>query len=261
MKFSVLRYTLAFVAVATLAFSGDKYDSPLHMKNAPTWQERQSALDEILKRYSMYEPIMQSGIVQLFQRESRDPNWSDLAEEEPYDAYYDKLSELCQSVAQTYHNNAAWQALIFSNYNEDSNLGKWLAAQPEALPAFLQMLRDPNLGMRDRGIMLLAESLQQCNGSKNVKCTAVLTKRDEISSIIRRRIFTSPGEGIGIKALGICGTQEDLGLLENVAARQSARKIDPADQDARSDQQAVLWLVHNAEKQIKIREVNEADRR
>ncbi len=134
-------------------------------------------------------------------------------------------------------------------------------AQPEALPIFFGMLDDPNVGLRNQAIVMLAEALQRCQEPGGTNCSVVIAKSKQISSLIHKAILTPDEEVAGIQAFSICGTQEDLALLDEMAARESKKKIDLSNQDALNDQRAGIWLIHNAEKKIKVREASKAEKR
>lgn len=89
----------------------------------------------LVANYPLSDPKIQQTLIQLLERESADPKWEELDELQPHENYYgDVLMGTVQKIATTYHNKAAFYALTHSNYNADSDFGRWLAAQPDALP-------------------------------------------------------------------------------------------------------------------------------
>jgi len=56
------------------------FDTPMGMSKAPTWPERQKALHAVLQKHDLADPHLRRGVVQLFNRETDDPQWEEEAE-------------------------------------------------------------------------------------------------------------------------------------------------------------------------------------
>jgi hypothetical protein len=225
------------------------------MSKAPTWQERQKALHAVLQKYSLSDPELRTGVVQLFNRETDDPKWEEEAEFDDFNRYYDELSQLCQRVAQTYHQQDAWRSLVFAAYNPDSRFGKWLVSQPESLPFFLEMSQSTNTWESGQGLQMLGEVLQFCQGSsKSPQCLGVAKQRNDILDAIRKKaVSDSDDAGAAILALGNSGDLSDIKLLESRASVLQKKVVDPSDTKAVNDRQALLWLIRLANEEIRKR--------
>jgi hypothetical protein len=224
------------------------------MSKAPTWQERQKALHAVLQKHDLSDPELRSGVVQLFNRETDDPKWQEEAEFDDFNQYYEEVSQLCQRVAQIYHQQDAWRSLVFSAYNPDSRFGKWLVSQPESLPLFLEMSQSINPGMAGQGLEMLGEVLQFCQGSSTLQCSQVAKQRNDILTAIRKTALSdSDDAGNAIEALGKCGDLWDIKLLESRASVLQKKVVDPGDTRGVNDRQALLWLIQAANKEIRER--------
>ncbi len=250
MNFSLSRFLLLpFLAAALLGSAGKDYSSPSEMQNAPTWQARQEALHNVLKHYPLSDPATQAGIVKLFERESNDPEWGDLEEGLFYENYYEEVSDACQKVAETYGSKAAWYALVHSNYNADSLFGLWLASLPESLPLLLSMSNSNLEVERDRATVMLAEALQRCYQANAKDCFPVLAKRDVILLTVREKA-RSIDPTFAVVALGVCGTAEDLLLLQELASQPHPRGVNPNDE---TDRTSFLAIIGRSQQQITAR--------
>ncbi len=264
---------------ACRGFSAEFQDEPRSQVNDnPSWRDRQQALEIELKTNKLSSPDVQSKVIHIFEQETADPNWSDLAEGQEYEDYYGNLIELRQKIAETYGSPAAWHALVNATYNIDSAFGKWLTAQPQTFPLYLEMLRSGKNGRSGFAKEALAVMLARCSQPHSSHCSPVLAKRDELMRVIRSELFaefrgnastrsnhteassdmdsrqlTSTMVGSSIEALGTCGSEQDLLLLRELANKYASEVIDSNDSYELSHKESALWLIHNSEVKIKDR--------
>lgn len=252
MALSKLLCTFLFVAGFSPAAN---FDTPLDMSKAPTWQERQKALHAVLQKHGLSDPELRSGVVKLFNRETDDPKWQEEAEFDDFNQYYEEVSQICQRVAQTYHQQDAWRALVFSPYNPDSRFGKWLVSQPESLPFFLEMSKSTNTSLAGQGLQMLGEALQFCQGSNiSPQCSEIAMQRNDILNAIRQKAVSDADDASdAILALGTCGDLSDITRLESRASVLQKKVIDPGDKLGLNNRQALLWLIRFANKEIRER--------
>ncbi len=201
--------------------------------------------------YTFNDPVFQKGLVKLFERETADPRWEEFAEDTDYDDYYEELSDLSQQVAQKSNEAEAWRALVYSAYNPSSTFGRWLIAQPQTLPFFLEMIHSSNSWVWGQGAEMLAEMIEYCSDPKTRNCSPELkAKRSEILTFIRREVVSAREPGQAILALGICGSVPDIAILEQRAAALRADNIEANDKRALSDRESSLRLIQMAQQQI-----------
>ncbi len=231
---------------------------PTAWRRLPIGSLRQAALHNVLAHRDISDPAVQAGIIRLFDREINDPKWEEWEEETPYENYYGELGDLCQKIATQYHNEAAWHAMIYSNYNEDSPWGLWLAAQPEAFPYIWSMAHSQTGFYAGRGTQLLAEALVRCYNPGTPNCAAPLAKRSEILALIRGRLM-SPEDGISsaaIIALGVCGTGKDVEILRKTV--DIMRDAPPTKAIPAESKRGMLWLINDSITKIQDRQAKPA---
>jgi len=171
------------------------YPPPKGMLTVPEWKGRRAALDQALQHYPLSDPAMQDAVVQLLNREENDPEWQERDELLDFEQYEEKLFELNQKIAVTYNNEAAWRALVYTNYNSTSSWGLWLIQQPQAIKLILTMLQDSNEIIRGRAAELLAELIQDCNSKPDgATCLVGKSERERILSGFHQRILNRPDD-------------------------------------------------------------------
>jgi hypothetical protein len=169
---------------------------------------------------SLADPATQHALVGLLERESNDPQWEGKAEFLGYEDYYESLCGAVQQIAVKYNNAEAWKVLLRSNYDEDSRFAKWIAAQPEAVNYLFALTSDKNEMVRARASFVLAEALARCKPALlDASCVTILDNEKAVLEILRKNAQDSRFPVTrykAIKALGLCGTEEDLALLDEL---------------------------------------------
>jgi hypothetical protein len=199
---------------------------------------------------------MQGAVVQLFNREENDPEWQERDELLDFEQYEERLIDLNKKIALTYNNEAAWHALVYCNYNPDSELGLWMIQQPQAVKLLFNMLEDSNEVKRGNASQLLAQLIQDCEGKPDgPTCSIVKPRRGRILSEIHQRIEELPDDQISfdLLALGICGTESDVAFLDDVIEQHKAKMVTQKSQEPSSLQSMVVWLCRDSQNKIKQR--------
>lgn len=195
--------------------------SPFTLIRSSNWEDRYDGAKLLIANYPLFDPKIRLTFIKLLERESADPNWEELDELEPHEDYYDELlTSVVQKIATTYHNKAAFYALTHCNYNASSELGRWLATQPEAFPVLLTQAKDdPNLGLRGLADQVLAYAVSFCPPeNKKQTCTNVNQRRDALMMHFRALAHDLGDQNrytTGIVCLSICGTNEDLAWMKS----------------------------------------------
>jgi hypothetical protein len=121
-------------------------------------------------------------------------------------------------IASQTHNPQAWRALVLANYNCWSEYAKWLIAQPEAMPVFIEVsdYRRSD-AVRGRMLEMMGYAIQPCRTNPRLP---VCAKAEQLRAIIRRHAENGlPTTPDAIIALGMGGTMADIPLLESLRNR------------------------------------------
>lgn len=208
----------------------------LQQLQAPGWTTRSEAVEKALTVDGILaEPRFRAAFIQLLNRESNNPNWEGMAEFDGYEHYYQLLGDAVQKIASEYHNKPAWKAVAESAYNDDSVFARWLAVQPDAYSTLVEVAtRSKDQQARANVLCVLAQT-----------CTLAKQHCEETRTLLRQRGQTADEMTHAIevlsvlRGLGICGTAEDLRLIE----RMGKESADPHYQH----------FIRQAENQIKSR--------
>jgi HEAT repeat protein len=208
--------------VAALAARAPEQRTTLQGLKSHNWGTRDAALKALLAMTGnpLADPATQHALVGLLERESNDPQWEGKAEFLGYEDYYESLCGAVQQIAVKYNNAEAWKVLLRSNYDEDSRFAKWIAAQPEAVNYLFALTSDKNEMVRARASFVLAEALARCKPALlDASCVTILDNEKAVLEILRKNAQDSRFPVTrykAIKALGLCGTEEDLALLDEL---------------------------------------------
>lgn len=155
---------LALLLLALFPSAGQVAASPFTQIQSSNWEDRYDGAKMLVANYPLSDPKIQQTLIKLLDRESANRDFGELDELEPYEDYYGEvLMGTAQKIATTYHNRAALYALTHSNYNADSEFGRWLAIQPEAFPILLAQTRKAsNSWLRDQAEEVLAFAVSFC---------------------------------------------------------------------------------------------------
>lgn len=161
------------------------------------------------------DPEVRRLVVRSLNEATNDPNWEQLEEQQEYEDYYDGiLSTVVEKIAAEYHDRSAWNALVSSNYNDDSRFALWLAAQPGALPALLDAVHSSSWLTASRALYVLAEALARCAPIPSDRtCVPFEQKRHDVLTLLRRALRDPRVSLSAVRGLGLCGDREDIALM------------------------------------------------
>ncbi len=206
-----------FLAIPGLAQTGSqqKLEEELHARDP---QITIKALKRIAGTKSLYEdPSVQNSVIQLLSSETVNPDRGELAEtQQLYEDFYGQLLDTTKAIAVRTNNRQAWLALARANYNADAEYGRWLAIQPQAIPAFIQLSSSPQEMIRGQMLCVMAYTIKSCNENPRLSISG---RMKQLETIIRRHAAEDPSPVVTsseIVALGICGTMADIPLLESL---------------------------------------------
>ncbi len=232
------------------------YPPPQRIFSVATWEGRERALGEALQHFPLSDSAMQKAAAQLLYREENDPEWAENDERESFEHYEEVLLELNKRIALTYNNPMAWHALVWANYNPESDFGDWLRHQPQAVKLILKMSEDPREIPQTSAAEMLAMLMEECSTKPEIAtCSVVEPRRERIVFVIHQRILTFPDQkkGAPIEALGYCGSQTDLPLLQQLIDQQRARSIRSEDVTTFTVKQTIIGLSIRAQDKIRQR--------
>lgn len=217
---------MGFTYVLLVCLAGGAYASqasPFELIRSSNWEDRYDGTKMLLANYSLSDPAVQRALINLLQRESDDPKWEEDEESLTHEDYYDDLlSGAVQKIATTYHNKAAFFALTHSNYNADSEFGRWLATQPGAFPILLAQTKDHSNPVRN-GLahQVLAFAILFCRTPDQKQTCGYIDQRYGQLMANFRSMARDPGNEnrrvTGTMCLSICGTKEDLAWMRSIA--------------------------------------------
>ena len=214
---------IALFVLVYLVAGASTPPSPFALILSSNWEDRYDGAKMLVANHPLSDPAIQSILIKLFERESADPKWEDLDELLPYEDYYNELLfGTVQKIATTYHSKVAFYALTHANYNADSEFGRWLATQPEALPILLAQTKDEsNCLLNDVAHQVLAFAISFCPpDNQKPTCDYVNKQRDTLMNHFRTlaRDFGNEDHWVtGIVCLSICGTTNDLAWMKETA--------------------------------------------
>lgn len=196
--------------------------SPFSLIYSPNWEDRYDGAKMLVKDYPPSDPKIQGALIKLLERESLNPKWEELAELDLYEDYYGEvLMKTVQQIALTYHNEAAFYALVHSVYNADSEFGRWLATQPGAFAILISQTTDARNPVLQRVTSeVLAFAVSFCPpGNQKKTCAWVNRRRDALMATFRglaHDLANQEHYGTGIICLSICGTRDDLAWMQSL---------------------------------------------
>jgi len=192
--------------------------------SAPTWEERQTALSQILAQKNLLEDQnVQSALIQLQERENtlRIPEATDYAD------YYGQVMMTVLYIAQATNNGRAYTALLNSSFNAWSQFGQSLARDPQAFPWILKYAAGASGTVAFGAVGLLAEALRDMKGKKEQSGTAALSSGTSSYEVGKRVLLgwaqkRDASEDIlvrlaAVRGLGTVGDASDLALLQTLA--------------------------------------------
>ena len=235
------------------------YPPPQAIFSIATWEGREKALGKALQHYPLSDPALQKTIAQLLYREENDPEWQEMDESDHFRHYEEVLTDLNKKIALMYNNKMAWHALVWVNYAPDSVYADWLIHQPQAVQLILKMFEDPREVPQGNASIMLGILLGECGTKPEIAtCSEVEPQREHILSVIHQRILDSPDQrkGFSIEALGYCGSETDMALLQRLIDQQNAKKVTPEEKTAFTIQKTVIFLCRRAQAKILQREAS-----
>lgn len=187
-------------------------------------------------------PAIQQAAIQLLNRMTKDPEWSEKAEYDKYEFLYEEAMDAVKVIARETDNREAWIALGTANYDGGSVFGRWLIQQPNALPVLIELSSDPNPAVRSRMMQLFGRIVADCQ-IKNPKLPDC-KQQDRLLQIIHEHATDREVSPWVMEALELCGTEADIPLLESMRVKLRTPN-DPL--------HSVDWAVNRAEKAIRQR--------
>jgi hypothetical protein len=139
----------------------------------------------------------------------------DLFEDDDYLAYDERLVKTVEGIAENYHGQRIWSALLNMRYNSDSAFGEWVAGHPIALQEAEKLIRSRYGPRRSNGIFLSAAILAKNRGAfpqENYR---------RVRTMIRFHLLHDipPVRYDAILGLGLIGVNDDARLLDAYAAK------------------------------------------
>ena len=176
------------------------------------------------KPEALTDSEIQDAVIDLFRRESSDPEWGGKAEFTQYAAYDGALAITVQKIASKRNRSDAWRALAESNYNDASLFAKWLAAQPGAFFTLFKLGQGSVPSMVEGDHKLSEppsrEQMVRANITFVLAETCYLTRQhcDQVLPLLRSRL-TAKDDGLrlaAVRGLGLCGTAPDIDRLHQM---------------------------------------------
>lgn len=192
------------------------------------WVVRRDAFEELVATYdAKTNPSVERALITLMEKEDITSQRGegaerDLFEDEDYVAYSSQLLLLVEQIAAATHSSRAWRSLACARYNPDSQLGRWLASHPEALPEIVPLLKSRYEWEREVGCYVIANMLAKSSQSSNPFPTALY---EHYKQRIRRVIWSDrngPVVGFGIEGLGLTKDAEDIPFLKAFLAQSKS---------------------------------------
>ena len=142
-----------------------------------------------------------------------------------YENFDGALSNAVGKIATDFHNKKAWFATLRSNFNDDSKWADWIEAQAGSTHPLLATSRDRSDSISARASYMLAHKLSKCrNGKTDQSCPQVFKHSSQIFANLRQAAQNPQRPISQLKAvlgLGLCGTPQDIPLLQNVRANST----------------------------------------
>ncbi len=241
---STFKSLLLVSVFITDTYAGENTQSLVQKLHSPDVSVRTLGVQIVLNNHlSLKDSIIRSTLVKLAESETNGSGWGEQEEFPVYQNYYGLLIRTVQNIAVQFHSDEAWDQLVLSHYNDETDFSKWLAGQPEAINRSFYFASDQSDVFRSRAVALLATGLAICQVTRQGEaCSSIIPKSAQILNLLRENslgVETSSTRAESVWGLGICGGKEELPFLESLIKPDSNPWF--------------VMSVHRAEKRIKDR--------
>ena len=213
-----MKPALLLLSLITPLVYGQGGASPLSFEQGSqshSWLIRRVAFEKICPvKLKPCQPPAENiaAVIDLLARETSNPNWEELAEGPDFESYYSTLLMTVRAIATDTGNPRAFRALVNSQYNPDSEFGRWLSAQPQALSAIEENLKSTYPIQRAFAIQMLAQAAVHSDKQELRQKSRTIAESKAVDEKENGFILTS-----AMKALTTLGGPASVATLTQIA--------------------------------------------
>lgn len=194
----------------------------------PRLEAASNGVKEVQTQHLAADPAVAEALVHALNRETTSHLGDDTYEDLGYQAYVSQLIYLLENIANDSSNAEAYRALVYSAWNGDSQLERWLSKRPGSIKPALDLLATKEPGWRgdahrSQAVYLLADLLRTFRQEVCIlppeKQTAWVNFHPDTTMHMLRYEALRGKDGMrdnAIEGLALVGSQDDLKLLRAI---------------------------------------------